>query len=405
MTLRWEGGHFLFSYILRAFFMKENALQDLLLKYLDGRLSAQEVMELADRVAEIEDTAWNEVMIPIIESIQVNEPYEAAGWDEVFNDIIQHGQQKGKIVRFGIKKWFVAASVLLILVCGYWQMQRMQKTKKDTLQPQLVQGDILPGSFGATLTMADGSTIEIDSAVSGAIATQGNVEVSIKTGGLQYDATGTAQQQGVLYNQLTTGRGQTYHIYLQDGTEVWLNAASSIKYPVTFSDTIRRVELTGEGYFVVHHDAVKPFIVSVNGVEIKDLGTEFNVNAYEGQQTIRTTLIEGIIEVNGKRLRIHQQAVVNSNGTMLMKDDVNLEEVTAWKDGRFVFASADIHEILAQLSRWYNIDIVYTDTLPEKAIRGKASRNNRLSSLLKILESNGYKFSIEGKKIKVYSNE
>jgi ferric-dicitrate binding protein FerR (iron transport regulator) len=307
------------------------------------------------------------------------------------------------------KKWptyVAAASVLIALsVTGYKWFGGKQKGV-ETKAPAIVQvNDVKPGQYKAKLTLADGSILVLDSVYNGKLTQQGSTNVYNKDGHLIYKPQGK-QKGEVLYNILTTEKGQVYATLLSDGTKVWLNSQSSLRYPVTFEGDVRRVEITGEAYFEVAHSSERPFIVNVNGMEVRVMGTHFNISSYEDEAEIKTTLLEGKVKVTkGAALTIltpGQQARLNKQTEQIIKkENVDVDEVVAWKYGYFQFSDADLQTVLRQLVRWYDVDVSYTGKVPDMTFVGKIPRNSNLSNVLKILETNEVHFKIDGKKIVV----
>lgn len=292
--------------------------------------------------------------------------------------------------------------------------------------------DIVPGSDKAVLELEDGSKVVLDSLNAGTIGRQGRAEV-VKNGegGLRYavgggpkgaggDATGRDAVGGtgsngagslvaMVYNRLTTPKGGQYRLELQDGTTVWLNAGSSIRYPTAFTGAERRVEIRGEAYFQVARDAQHPFRVAVEGpaggnTEIEVLGTEFNVNAYADEPDERTTLVSGGVRVRtGKEavvLSPMQQAVASVRG-LRSQDVADLPQVVAWRSGFFAFEDGDVPEILRQISRWYDVSIVYDGKVPADRFTGRFPRSTSLAGVLKILNISGVRLESENRTIRV----
>jgi ferric-dicitrate binding protein FerR (iron transport regulator) len=250
--------------------------------------------------------------------------------------------------------------------------------------------------------LADGSTIILDNVQNGTLAQQGNTKVIKEDGKLAYNLTSTGINE-VLYNTISTPRGGQYQVDLPDGSRVWLNAASSLHFPTAFVGKERRVEITGEAYFEVAKNKAQPFIVSVNGAEVQVLGTHFNVMAYNDENAIKTTLLEGSVKfVNGSTsslLKPGQQSQLSENGQVKVVSNVDVDAVTAWKNGNFDFQGEDIETVMRQLSRWYNVDVVYRNK-PDELFYAEIPRNTKLSDVLKALELTGkLRFGIEGKKI------
>jgi len=319
-------------------------------------------------------------------------------------------------VRRMSKKWIgvAAASVIILLLAGVFYLTKTEATQnrlvKNERAASSLKNDILPGGNKALLTLADGSTIILDSAQNGTLSNQGNIKIiKLDDGQLAYDKSAVSGSTEVLYNTISTPKGGQYQLTLSDGSKVWLNAASSLRFPATFSGNERKVELTGEGYFEVAHNPSKPFIVTKNNVEIKVLGTHFNVNAYDDEDVIKTTLLEGSVRVTkGNKSTLitpGEQAVVsNSSSTMFsinVKKDVDLDEAVAWKNGKFIFQDADIKSIMRQLEHWYDVSVIYDDKeVTNEEFVGSISRNVNISQILQMLEKTGaVKFEITGRTV------
>lgn len=311
---------------------------------------------------------------------------------------------KNKVIWW--KRWpyyIAAASVIVVLgIVGYMLFNEKQKAPA-TVTPAIAKvNDVKPGQFKAKLTLSDGSVVVLDSFSSGTPLQQDNTIVYSKDGQLVYQKKG--KQKEVLYNTLTTDKGQIYTTLLSDGTKVWLNSQSTLRYPVAFVGDIRKVEVTGEAYFEVAHSDGHPFIVNANGMEVQVVGTHFDVNSYENEAEMRTTLLEGKVRVTkGSSLTVlapGQQAQLNKQTEKITRNDkVDVDEVVAWRYGYFQFSDADLKTVLRQLVRWYDVDISYEGKIPDMTFMGKIPRNSNLSNVLKILESNEVHFRIEGKKI------
>ena len=307
--------------------------------------------------------------------------------------------------RISWKKYVAAAAVLLVVGVGLLYKLRSPKTMPQ--QAKLTH-DVAPGGDKATLTLADGSTITLDNARNGVLAKQGNYEVD-KTGNgqLVYHATETSGGSNTpQLNTVTTPRGGQYHVVLPDGSGVWLNAASSIKYPTAFTGNTRSVEITGEVYFEVTKNAAMPFIVKSARAEVQVLGTHFNIMAYNDEDAMKTTLLEGAVKITTTDgasgiLKPGQQAILNSKNELSISNDVDVDDEVAWTNGLFQFRDADIRSIMRQVSRWYNVDVIYQGNVPVKQYTGRISRNVKASALLNMLKYTGLNASIEGKNIYV----
>ncbi len=300
-----------------------------------------------------------------------------------------------------------AAAVVLVFlsVGGYFLIGKKASNQQQTAQNQI--HDIAPGGNKAILTLADGKKISLTDAKNGTLANQDVVNINkTQDGQLVYNISNhqNGNAQTITYNTIETPRGGQYHLTLADGTQVWLNAASSLRYPTTFTGKERKVELTGEAYFEVVHNAKSPFKVISNGQEVEDIGTHFNINAYTDEPSTKTTLLEGAVRVSennhSKILNPGQQATI-SNHTLTI-NTVDTEEAIAWKNGQFVFENENIHSIMRKLSRWYAIEPEFAINASKEGFTGTISRNKNISEVIKLLELiHAGHFKIEGRRIKV----
>jgi ferric-dicitrate binding protein FerR (iron transport regulator) len=263
-----------------------------------------------------------------------------------------------------------------------------------------------PTGNRATITLADGTKVFLDSAGKGQLAQQGTIKlIKLANGKIAYQPVDNGRGQSIAYNTLSNPRGsKVIDMQLSDGSHVWLNAGSSITYPVAFIGSDRRVELEGEGYFEVAKDAKRKFIVTANGVSTEVLGTHFNVNAFKDDgDDIKITLLEGSVKINNGNasglLKPGQQALVAKEVKIV--SDVDLHLVMAWKNGYFQFDKASLQNVMKQISRWYDVDVVYEGYNQPREFAGEIQRDLSLSEVLKILEKNKVHFRIEGKKLRV----
>jgi len=321
-------------------------------------------------------------------------------------------EEKTKIIgmRFYIQ-WASVAAVLVLGVFGayFYKKQEININLKGAVKSassQKVQ-DISPGRSRAVLVLSDGSTVELDAAQNGMIAEQlGSAIKKIDEGRLVYESLKSDQvNTEIAYNKISIPRGGEYQLTLPDGSKVWLNSASSIRFPTTFSKTERKVEITGEAYFEVAKDTNRPFYVVSAHQTIEVLGTHFNVNAYDDEYETRTTLLEGSVKISQQsvsRLLVPgQQSLVGDGGS---KPGINivpadLESAVAWKNGYFKFDRESIQSIMRQVSRWYDVDVEFRGTIPQDEFVGKIKRNSNISGVLKILELSDIKCRVEGRKI------
>lgn len=304
-----------------------------------------------------------------------------------------------------------AAAILLGSVTTLWLLFHSKQAAYIAKDRQPAKHDHAPGGNVATLTLSDGSTITLDSAHTGALTQQGNSRISkLNDGQLAYQSIDN-QPTTLVYNTLTTPRGGQYRLVLPDGSEVWLNAASSITYPTAFTGKERTVSITGEAYFQISADPKMPFHVIANSPagqqNVEVLGTHFDVKAYEDETMITTTLLEGSIRLTGKGeskttlLQPGQQAEQQKGGAIRLNPNADAEAAIAWKNGLFHFEQAGIAEVMRQISRWYNVAIVYEGRIPDERFDGEIPRSSNLTEVLKILELSNVHFRVENNKVTV----
>lgn len=389
-----------------------NGLIDLLTKHLQDKLTASEQAQLDHWLAQSErnrrlfDSINDEEQLRqwiITYHQEVEEDNESIILAKIKQQI--SGSRPATPVRKinMLRRWTAVAAIILLVagIGGYFWLNR--KTAPPVVQHG-TPADIPPGRDGAILTLADGRKLVLDSLGNGVIATQNGTQVSLKNGAVAY-TTGSAAAATV-YNTLTTPKGRQFQLVLPDGSHVWLNAASSLRYPTSFSSKERRVEVTGEVYFEVKHDKMKPFIVNVGpGVFIEDLGTQFNVNAYANEAAIRTTLLEGKVKVlsmvnsQSAILKPGEQVSISHTSQLSQPIPVKTDKAVAWKNGVFNFENASLEEVMRQLERWYDIEVVYEKGIPDITFGGKMSNDVSLSGLLKSLQQMDVHFRVEGRKL------
>jgi transmembrane sensor len=306
-------------------------------------------------------------------------------------------------------KYTAAASVLLLLSAGAYFALNQKPTIQQVVQA--TQRDIAPGGNKAILTLANGEKVQLTGAKNGLVATQGGVAIAKQSDGLiRYSSNQKEQtaEKPQMFNTIETPRGGKYKLTLADGTIAILDAASSIHYPVAFNSNERNVEITGQVYFEVVHNTAKPFKVRVKGQVIEDLGTKFNINAYDDESVIRTTLVEGSISLTRSShttiLKQGQQAIntVTSAATNVVVAD--MEEAIAWKNDYFVFNNEPLESVMRKISRWYDVDIQYQNgqKINESYIGG-LTRYANVSQVLKMLEITGdVRFEIRDKAIMIF---
>lgn len=348
-----------------------------------------------------------------LNDLQNTNPIDPVISERLLNSIHQkidfnQKQKKAKLVRMWTLR-IVAACFVGFLALGtfFW-------LKSDSKQPDAqLQGnnkkyknDIKPGGNKALLTLDDGSTVALGDAQNGLLTHQGNTKITKQDGKLDYNSSGSGASK-IMYNTISTPRGGQYQVELPDGSKVWLNAASSLRFPTAFAGKERRVEMTGEVYFEVAKDPTKPFKVFISsrpdGAEIQVLGTHFNVMAYNDESSVNTTLLEGAVRFikdnKTSKLQPGEQLQLTQNGQLKIVTGIDPTEVVAWKNGFFDFEGLDFETIARQLSRWYNVEVVYNSKIND-LFYAEIPRNTKLSDVLKALELTGkIHFEIEAKKI------
>jgi transmembrane sensor len=259
-----------------------------------------------------------------------------------------------------------------------------------------------PGGNRATLILSNGNSINLTGIKNGALASEKGVVINKNADGrITYGhGKGNAESANV-FNTVLTPRGGQYQLVLSDGTKVWLNSASSLKYPVTFTANKREVELSGEAYFEVAHNQHKPFMVVSNGQTVEVLGTHFNINAYQDEQATKTTLLEGSVKVltHGVSSKIKPGEQVQQKSGKLTVSEADLEEAIAWKNGFFYFKDDNIKTIMRQLSRWYDVEIKYEGQIPEREFSGQMNKNIDASQLMHILSIEKIHYRLENRTI------
>lgn len=322
---------------------------------------------------------------------------------ESVNSPIRKLRSKTRILAF----WWAAAALLCVIFSVWFIVNtrnvdtKLAGTESNALHSNT---DIMPGSDRATLTLADGSVVILDTSGQESIMGQQNVKLINTKGQISYKAAaGAIKGEKMQFNKITTPRGGQYKIELLDGTMVWLNAASSLRYPVAFASNKREVELDGEGYFEVAHNAAKPFIVKLtDGSEVKVLGTHFNINSYTDENSVKTTLLQGsvMVEQGGqqKKLRPGDQAQISKNKFNVVHLE-DTDQIVAWKNGYFSFQNENLESIMRQLSRWYNVDIDFPQGVPDVLFSGELDRNLKLDELLEVFSTMKIKYHIENRSL------
>ncbi|WP_343744192.1 FecR domain-containing protein [Chitinophaga sp.] len=374
-------------------------LQDLLQRFFDGTATADEQRELMEMVNATSDSMLEPLMRDRWEAIRQQEANAPDG-----SHILASILERPIPVRTMRKRWYWAAAAAALFFAGTGEYFIMTKSDQSNVQ---TAGQFSPGNQQATLMLDDGTVVQLDSNGNRTLQ-QGGSLVQQQGGQLVYDESGN--HAPVAFNTLRTPPGSQFKITLPDGTVAWLNAASSIRYPTAFQGTERRVEITGEAYFEVAQNREMPFRIGViDKAEIAVLGTSFNVNAYQDEGFIKTTLLQGAVSMTASSgqpvlLKPGQQAQFNTSSSDIhIIQDANIDQAVAWRKGLFNFDHADLKSVMNELSRWYNVDVRYEGALPSRTFRGKITRNLSLPEVLDVLQDVDIKFRMEGKTIVVYN--
>ncbi|WAC40813.1 FecR family protein [Pedobacter sp. SL55] len=374
--------------------MKRTEAEELLNKYANGNCTEEELAILHTWYLEQEKN------IPQISAEEVEMAKQ-----KVWAGLAIHEAAVSKTVKLFstkiVKRIAAAAVVVLSLYLGYYTIQKNQLNLGDKLTKQ---EQILPGGNKAVLTLADGSTIDLSNVKKGLLSHSNGANI-VKTadGKLVYN-TDKGKTKAVAWNTLSIPAGGCYNVTLSDGTVVWLNAKSSLKYPTEFTGKERIVELDGEGYFEVAHNSKKPFKVVTQHQTVEVLGTHFNINAYQDEQSTTTTLLEGSVRINAsgaQKLLIPNQQAKLSAGKMTITS-YNTDNAIDWVSNDFIFDNESLSSIMRKISRWYNVEVSYPANLSNIEFTGSISRSKNITQVLKIMELTGMvNFKVEGRRITV----
>lgn len=378
--------------------MTQEKYQELYEKYLEGKCTPDELYELESYQdnLDIDTHTWQNNTMGDADQIK------QFIIDKLEHSIYAYSRKRSRIISYSI-----AASMIFLLSAGLYYYKRTFIPVQVQTEVPRFKNDILPGNNKAVLTLDDGSVINLDDAQTGVLASESDIEIK-KTGDgrLEY-IRAENEATTVRFNTLRTPMGGEFQLVLPDGTKVWLNSGTSLRFPTAFTGSERVVELNGEAYFAVKKNTKMPFhVLTSNNMDVKVLGTEFNVMAYDNEKMINTTLIEGSVEVqkDSKMLKLNpgEEVVLNKVSGNMKIGEADIEQATAWKEGQFVFVNENIESIMRKVSRWYNVDVEYKGNLSNKDFVGTISRKKNVSELLKMLELTGaVHFGIEGRRITV----
>lgn len=374
--------------------MNSNEAEELLNKYALGNCTEQELAQLHTWYLEEE---LKEVSISAAEVENIKH--------QIWQTLPVHRESKAttsKIIAMPwIKRISIAASILLCLTFTYVYFHQKQQANH---QQQLANEQIVPGGSKAVLTLADGTTIDLAKTTNGVLGTDhGTRIVKTKDGNIFY-SNGDNGSKKAVWNTLNIPVGGYYNVTLSDGSKVWLNAKSSLKYPTEFDGKERIVELDGEGYFEVAHQPNKPFKVITNQQTVEVLGTHFNINAYTDETFTTTTLLEGSVKVlaGGQQQLLVPNQQAQLKGNKIDVANCNAENAVDWVNNDFVFDHEQLASIMRKLSRWYNVEVHYPQSLANLEFNGTISRSKNITQVLKYIELTGVvKIKVEGRRITV----
>lgn len=308
------------------------------------------------------------------------------------------------------KMWprFATAAAVVLVLLGLFKLYELNSTDAQHLVQNKIK-QITPGTFGATLTLANGKQIKLSHLKNGVFAEEAGVKITKTANGELVYQVKDETSNTLKTNTLATAKGETFKVELPDGSSAWLNAASSLTYNTNLANSeVRKVKLSGEAYFKVAHDSEHPFVVSTRGHNIKVLGTEFNVSSYENDEAEITTLVQGKISMNtakDKAVLMPGEKGTVTNG-MIQKAKANIEAATGWKNNEFVFASQDIKSIMKLIDRWYDVNIIYEGEIPSEKISGSISKFADIHSVLNILQATGtVKIKTAGNRVVVSASQ
>lgn len=392
-------------------------------QFVNNLATSEELAEFWQLIDELkdDDPVREVIFYEYGKRTDIRESYPVPDWDRSLYRILKReSRYNARVLPVqGWKRfyWVAAALVIIIASAGSYLISQHYKVSGSSLTAYAGQNntnDIAPGRNGAILTLSDGTALNLDTAHTGLLTVQGKTMLTADSGIIRYkkvNATGAAP----LYNMVSTPRGRQYKVVLSDGSKIWLNAASSVRYPAVFEGEQRKVQITGEAYFEIEPfysgttQQRIPFIVqfitpSGYSGEINVLGTHFNVNAYADETITKATLIEGSIMLSldnreSSVIKPGQQANIAKNGRIKVDPDVDTDAVMAWKNGFFSFSNTDMATLMRQVSRWYDVEVEYAGAVPDRKFGGEISRSANVSQVLKIMEESKVFFRIDGKKI------
>ncbi|WP_407427866.1 FecR domain-containing protein, partial [Arcticibacter sp.] len=367
--------------------MKKERLLYLLDRFKANECTDQEAQELNEWYTELKVDAGEE-QPPV---------------DELFTRFQQRVQKRGKRKPF----YWKAAAAVAVLTCGFLFFNK--KPGEKVMTPTMLSAKILPGKSSAVMTLSDGTTVNLDDKQMSNIATQAGILISsAEKGQVRYNGVQRSVADGsqMAYNSIRIPKGGQFKVVLPDGTKVWINSESELRFPVTANGKNRSVWLKGEAYFEVAHNKNLPFLVHTADQQVQVLGTHFNIKAYADDASVTTTLLEGSVNIrklsSGQSVRLApgQQSVTNSSQKGIAVSAIEVDQAIAWKNGYFLFDNQDIKGVMKAISRWYDVEVIYKDVTDAERFGGTFSRNADLLEILNNLqELSNLHFQVKERKI------
>lgn len=380
--------------------ISENKISDLIVRHLKGQLNEEQEKELQDWLRQPGKQELFDRIVSKERILKKSFEYDQFNQEDAWNKLEK--QMKPKL---DYKKWLAYAAVLLIpMAIGFLLLQERPEYEPGLAEVQKIEH----GSSNAVIYFSNGEVVDLSKDTSDVIRSKENLLVERDSNQLKINDEELMAGEAHRMNRIVTPIGGEYKVKLPDGTVVWLNADSYLEFPSKFSAKQRKVIAKGELYFDVKSNKEWPFVVETKGMELKVLGTEFNIRAYDDEAEIKSTLVEGSVQVNNARgeqivLKPGRQAIINK-GTDALKDvDANIEEVTAWKNGQFIFDSRRLENIMYDLARWYDIKVFFANsTVKDKKFSVDVQRYGQIEDILTLIEGTGdARFTIKGNVITV----
>jgi len=384
--------------------------EKLLDKYIAGEASIEEEQRLLNFYGSFQKKSET--------TEEINELGESI-FEKIQENILSVEEDQYSYKFYYLKSISIAAIILFVISTGLFFYSNREISEPEQFAEIDLKNDILPGYNKAILTLADGSKISLDDAANGLLASQGNIAITkTDNGQIVYERNNIDRSKFMsnrsAINTIQTPKGGKYQIRLPDGSKVWLNSASTLSYPTTFAGNERKVQLKGEAYFEISPNKNVPFRVESDNQIVEVLGTHFNINSYDDEDYVKTTLLEGSVKVilssnpndvsKTKLLKPGEQSLTKSSQSGIRVENADTEKAVAWKNGYFKFRNTPIKEIMREIERWYDVELVYEGKIPSDEFTGFISNDVKISAVLKIMEeSGGVKFSVKGKKLKVKS--